>query len=109
MTGRDCTQPLTTHYFPTLHQFQYEYEDGLQPSGAQVRYQYNEEVFPGYSSKGYAVFNDIQNEVRYELAVFKSSVYRIVIRYVNLNNFNVTASILIQSENPLEVDQKYVV
>lgn len=106
ITGRDCTQPLTTHYFPTLHQFQYEYEDGSQPSGAQVRYQYDEEIFPGYSSKGYAVFNDIQNEVRNELTVFKSSLYRIVIRYVNLNDFNVTASILIQSENPLEVDQK---
>ncbi|XP_037900995.1 laminin subunit alpha [Glossina fuscipes] len=105
VTGRACTQPLTTHYFPTLHQFQYEYENGYQPSGAQVRYQFDESVFPGFSNKGYAVFNDIQNEVRNELTVFKSSVYRIVIRYVNQNTFNVTASILIQSENPLEVDQ----
>ncbi|XP_034480299.1 laminin subunit alpha [Drosophila innubila] len=105
INGRACTQPLTTHYFPTLHQFQYEYEDGSQPSGAQVRYQYDDEVFPGFSSKGYAVFSDIQNEVRNELTVFKSSVYRIVIRYMNSNEKNVTASILIQSENPLEVDQ----
>ncbi|XP_037946379.1 laminin subunit alpha-like [Teleopsis dalmanni] len=105
VTGRACTQPLTTHYFPTLHQFQYEYEDGSQPSGAQVRYQYDEDVFPDFSSKGYAVFNDIQNEVRNDLNVFKSSVYRIVIRYVNPNPENVTANILIQSENPLEVDQ----
>ncbi|EDV96510.1 laminin subunit alpha [Drosophila grimshawi] len=105
VTGRACTQPLTTHYFPTLHQFQYEYEDGSQPSGAQVRYQYDDAIFPDFSSKGYAVFNDIQNEVRNDLTVFKSSVYRIVIRYKNPNEKNVTASILIQSENPLEVDQ----
>lgn len=105
VTGRGCTQPLTTHYFPTLHQFQYEYEEGSQPSGAQVRYQYDENVFPGFSSKGYAVFNDIQNEVRNEFMVKKSSLYRIVIRYVNQNPYNVTANILIQSENPLEVDQ----
>ncbi|ALC44510.1 LanA [Drosophila busckii] len=80
ITGRACTQPLTTHYFPTLHQFQYD-------------------------SKGYAVFNDIQNEVRSELTVFKSTLYRIIIRYMNPNDKNITASILIQSENPLEVDQ----
>lgn len=106
VTGRACTQPLTTHYFPTLHQFQYEYEDGHQPSGALVRYQSNDQDFPEFSSKGYAVFADIQNEVRNELTVVKSSVYRVVIRYMNPNEKNVTASILIQSENPLEVDQK---
>ncbi|SPP85142.1 laminin subunit alpha [Drosophila guanche] len=105
VTGRACTQPLTTHYFPTLHQFQYEYEDGTLPSGTQVRYDYAEQEFPGFSSKGYVVFNTIQNEVRNELTVFKSSLYRIVLRYVNPNDENVTATILIQSENPQEVDQ----
>lgn len=71
-----------------------------------MRYQYNESVFPDFSSKGYAVFNDIQNEVRNEVDVIKSSLYRIIIRYMNPTDKNVTANILIQSENPLEVDQK---
>lgn len=106
ITGLACTQPLTTHFFPTLHQFQYEYEDGTLPSGTQVRYDYDEEAFPGFSSKGYVVFNAIQNEVHNVVNVFKSSLYRIVLRYVNPNAENVTASISITSDNPLEVDQQ---
>nr|AAA28662.1 laminin A chain [Drosophila melanogaster] len=105
ITGLACTQPLTTHFFPTLHQFQYEYEDGSLPSGTQVRYDYDEAAFPGFSSKGYVVFNAIQNDVRNEVNVFKSSLYRIVLRYVNPNAENVTATISVTSDNPLEVDQ----
>lgn len=105
ITGRTCSQPLTTHYFPTLYQFQFEYEDGYTPSGAHVRYQYNESSFPNFSSKGYAVFSNIQSEVINEVNIFKSSVYRMVIRYHNPTQANVTAAILITSDNPLEVDQ----
>ncbi|XP_055387187.1 laminin subunit alpha [Condylostylus longicornis] len=105
ITGRTCTQPLTTHYFPTLYQFQFEYEDGYTPSGAHVRYQYDNEQFPDFSGKGYAVFSGIQNKALNEINVFKSSVYRMVIRYVNPTDEDVVASILIQSDNPSEVDQ----
>jgi len=71
-----------------------------------VRYDYDEEAFPGFSSKGYVVFNAIQNEVRNRLNVFKSSLYRIVLRYVNPNPENVTATISVTSDNPQEVDQQ---
>lgn len=106
VTGRTCTYPLTTHYFPTLYQFQYEYEDGYTPSGAQVRYQFHEDVFPEFSKRGYAVFSGLQNEVINEVAIHKSSVYRLVIRYKNPTSENVIAQILITPDNPTELEQK---
>jgi laminin, alpha 3/5 len=96
---------LTTHYFPTLYQFQFEYEDGYTPSEGQVRYQFADDIFPGFSKKGYAVFSPLQNEIINEVTIFKSSVYRLIIRFINPNEENVVGTILIQSDNPLEVDQ----
>lgn len=80
IAGRTCTYPLTTHYFPTLYQFQFEYEDGYTSTGAQVRYQFDEDVFPGFSKIGYAVFSPMQSEVYNEVNIVKSSVYRLIIR-----------------------------
>lgn len=60
ITGRTCKEPLQTHYFPTLHQFLYEVEDGITPDKTPIRYKYDEDIFPGYSWKGYAVFSPIQ-------------------------------------------------
>lgn len=57
--GRRCDQPIAAHYFPTLHQFQFELEEGITPSGP-VRYRHSDEVFPGYSWKGYVVFSLLQ-------------------------------------------------
>lgn len=57
--GRRCDQPIRAHYFPTLHQFQYEVEEGLTQSGP-VRYRNSEQAFPGYSWKGYVVFSSLQ-------------------------------------------------
>lgn len=105
IAGRTCTRPLTTHYFPTLYQFQFEYEDGYTSTGAQVRYQFDEDVFPGFSKIGYAVFSPLQNEIYNEINILKSSVYRLIIRYINPNSESVVGNILIQSDNPLELDQ----
>ncbi|XP_058457360.1 laminin subunit alpha [Malaya genurostris] len=106
IAGRTCTYPLTTHYFPTLYQFQFEYEDGYTPSGAQVRYQFHDDVFPDFSKRGYAVFSNLQNEVINEVSVLKSSVYRLVIRYKNPTHENIIAQILITPDNPTELEQK---
>lgn len=57
--GRRCDRPIRAHYFPTLHQFKYEVEEGLTQSGP-VRYRNSEESFPGYSWKGYVVFSVLQ-------------------------------------------------
>ncbi|XP_053667229.1 laminin subunit alpha [Anopheles marshallii] len=106
VSGRTCSYPLTTHYYPTLYQYQFEYEDGYTQSGAQVRYQFHEDIFPGFSSRGYAVMSSLQNEVINEVSVLKSSVYRLVIRYKNPNPDSVVATILITPDNPTEVEQK---
>lgn len=103
--GRTCSYPLTTHYFPTLYQNQFEFEDGYTPSGTNVRYQFDEEQFPSFSKRGYAKFSIIQSEVISEVNIFKSSVYRMVIRFVNPTEENIVAQILITSDNPNEVDQ----
>lgn len=87
---------MTTHYFPTLHQNQFEYEDGYGPNGAHVRYEFEESVFPGFSKRGYAKFTKVHNEVSNEVTIIRSSVYRIVIRYVNPTNENIIANILIK-------------
>lgn len=105
VAGRRCSSPLTTHYFPTLYQNQFEYEDGYTQTGAQVRYQFDEETFPDFSKRGYAKFSTLQSEVNNEVTIFKSSVYRLVIRYVNPTDENILAQILITSDNPSEVDQ----
>ena len=60
VTGRSCDQPLQLHYFPTLHQYQYEAEDGYTPTRSPVRFGYDQHNFPDFSWRGYAVFSQIQ-------------------------------------------------
>lgn len=96
ITGRNCSETVTTHYFPTLHQNQFEFEDGYTPSGAHVRYEFEESTFPGFSKRGYAKFTKLQSEVINEVNIIRSSVYRIVIRYVNPTDKNIIANILIK-------------
>lgn len=105
ISGQRCSHPLSTHYYPTLHQNQFEFEDGYTPSGAHVRYEFEEWQFPGFSKRGYAKFTKLQNEVLNEVNILRSSVYRIIIRFVNPTNENIVANILITSDNPSEVDQ----
>lgn len=105
ITGRTCSETITTHYYPTLHQNQFEFEDGYTPSGANVRYEFDEAQFPGFSKRGYAKFTKLQSELINEVNIIRSSVYRIVIRYVNPTNEDVIANIFIKSDNPIELDQ----
>lgn len=105
VTGLTCSHPVTTHYYPTLHQFQFEFEDGYTSSGTQVRYEFEESQFPGFSKRGFAKFTTLQPEVLSEVNIFRSSVYRMVIRYLNPSNESIVATILITSDNPAEVDQ----
>ncbi|CRK95483.1 CLUMA_CG008952, isoform A [Clunio marinus] len=105
ITGRDCTRPLQLHYYPTLYQFKFEYEDGSTSTGAQVRYQFDEDVFPEFSKIGYAVFSQLQSEVTNNVDIQKSSFYRLIIRYLNPTSEAIVADILIQSDNPANLDQ----
>lgn len=109
VTGLTCKEPLKTHYFPTLHQFQYEAENGATPSNSPVRYGFSDEVFPGYSWKGYAVFSQIQDEIIHYIHIHKSSLYRMVLRYINPNNEAILGKITITPDNPSEIEQEFLV
>ncbi|XP_035223568.1 laminin subunit alpha-like, partial [Stegodyphus dumicola] len=93
ISGRKCDKPLQTHYFPTLFQHQFEIEDGRTPVGTQVRYGYEENIFPGFSWRGYAVFSDIQKEVLLDLFVEKPSLYEVYFHYLNFGGENVFGTI----------------
>ncbi|XP_059055423.1 laminin subunit alpha [Achroia grisella] len=104
--GRRCDRPIQAHYFPTLHQFQYEVEEGLTQSGP-VRYRNNERVFPGYSWKGYVVFTLLQNEVINIVHILsKSSLYRMVVKYANPLRDPVIATIIITPESVVDITQQ---
>lgn len=60
VSGRACDYPHTNHFFPTLFQHQFEIEDGHTPGGSLVRFAYHDDVFPGYSWRGYAIFSQTQ-------------------------------------------------
>lgn len=109
VTGLTCKEPLKAHYFPTLHQYQYEAEDGKTRSGSPVRYGFTEDLFPGYSWKGYAVFSNLQDEIILGVNITKSSLYRMVLRYVNPNNEPILGSITITPDNPSGVEQQFKV
>lgn len=48
------------HFFPTLYQHMYEMEDGHTESGGAVRYAFDENVFPQFSWRGYAILSRLQ-------------------------------------------------
>ncbi|KAI8431212.1 hypothetical protein MSG28_001250 [Choristoneura fumiferana] len=104
--GRRCSQPIRAHYFPTLHQFKYELEEGYTPSGA-VRYRDSQEAFPGHSWKGYVVFSLLQNEVISIVQIQKSSLFRMVIKYANPIKDPVVATIVVTPESVGEIQQTY--
>ncbi|CAK1588443.1 unnamed protein product [Parnassius mnemosyne] len=104
--GRRCDRPIRAHYFPTLHQFQYEVEEGLTQSGP-VRYRDSEEVFPGYSWKGYVVFSVLQNEVINVVHISKSSLYRMVLKYANPLKDPVITTIIITPESVVDTQQMF--
>lgn len=105
VTGRTCKEPLQTHYFPTLYQYQYEVEDGRTLENNRVRYAHNEQVFPNYSWKGYAVFSMLQKEVIQDIYIFKPSLYRMVLRFVNPKPNTVVGGIMITPDNPNDIEQ----
>ena len=72
-------RPASQHYYPTLLQIQAEMEDGMSiptksgpgqdvlspevsvsDNGTPARFGFDENVFPGYSWRGYATMSDLQ-------------------------------------------------
>ncbi|KAL7292410.1 hypothetical protein TKK_0013999 [Trichogramma kaykai] len=107
--GRTCDEPMRAHYFPTLHQFQYEAEEGRTPNNRSVRYKFDEDLFPGFSWQGYAVFSSLQNKIIHEIDIQKSSLYRMVLRYVNPNSEPILGSVTITPDSHTEAEQHFEV
>ncbi|KAJ8973563.1 hypothetical protein NQ317_009587 [Molorchus minor] len=105
VSGRTCKEPLQAHYFPTLYQYQYEIEDGHTPENSRVRYAHDENVFPYFSWRGYAVFSIVQKEVIQDIFIYKPSLYRLVLRFVNNNPNTVIGGIRIVPDNPNDIEQ----
>ncbi|XP_013408769.1 laminin subunit alpha isoform X2 [Lingula anatina] len=104
VNGRRCDKPLNTHFFPTLYQHQYELEDGRTPQNTAVRYGYDDNTFPGYSWRGYAILSRIQPEVIVDASLTKSSLYRIIYRYVNRGPSDITADIVVTPQLETSTD-----
>lgn len=91
ITGLKCSETHEGTYFPTLYQFLYEAEDWFNPTGSQARFGYDEELFPNYSWRGYAAFNNLQKEIFTNISISKFSIYRVIVNYVNRNSEPVNA------------------
>ncbi|XP_050725715.1 laminin subunit alpha-like isoform X5 [Eriocheir sinensis] len=109
VTGQQCDEPLQLHYFPTLYQLQYEAEDGHTPHNTAVRFAYDENVFPGYSWRGYAVFSDIQKEIIQEVYIEKPSTYRMVMFYHNPSDRTIVGKVTLTPDNPSDIEQEFEV
>lgn len=107
INGRTCREPLQAHYFPTLYQFKYEVEDGRTPINSPVRYGFIEHEFPNFSWKGYAVFSTLQNQIIRDVYIEKPSLYRMVLHYVNPNQESVHGIVMINPDNPTDIEQKF--
>ncbi|XP_031783644.1 laminin subunit alpha [Nasonia vitripennis] len=107
--GKTCNKPMRAHYFPTLHQYQYEAEDGHSPNNRSVRYGFDEDIFPGYSWKGYASFSPLQDKIINEIEIEKPSLYRMVLRYVNRNTEPVIGKITITPDSHYDPEQSFSV
>lgn len=105
INGRQCDKALQTHYFPTLYQHQFEIEDGRTPANTQVRFGFDENIFPGYSWRGYAIFSDIQKEVLMDIYVEKPSLYQIIFHYLNFGGENVIGTITFTPEGFSDIQQ----
>ena len=94
--GRQCNEVQDTYYVPTMHQFQYEIEDGYRADGSQVRFAYDDAKFPGYSWRGYGAFSQLQDEVLQDISLDTASVYRMVLRYTNPNPTPIIAEVRVE-------------
>nr|XP_054596449.1 laminin subunit alpha-3 isoform X2 [Nothobranchius furzeri] len=97
VTGRRCTEPAPSFYFPTLHQLKIEVEDGTTPNARPVRFGFNPNEFPGFSWRGYAIMSPAQSDVRVTVHVDvkdgRQNLFRVVLRFINPNSISVTGNI----------------
>ncbi|GMR41651.1 hypothetical protein PMAYCL1PPCAC_11846, partial [Pristionchus mayeri] len=93
VTGVRCDEPLQHHYFPTLWHHQYEAEDGHTPENRGVRFAWDPEIFPNFSSRGFAVFSPIQETILINFDAPKATVSRILLKVHNPSNVTMNAQL----------------
>ena len=94
--GRICNQCKDLYWNLQITNpfgYQYEAEDWRNPTGSPARFGYEESKFPEYSWRGYATFTDLQKEIITNLTIQKHSIYRAIIRFVNLNSETISGSL----------------
>ncbi|XP_051943762.1 laminin subunit alpha-3 isoform X3 [Hippocampus zosterae] len=95
--GLKCTRPAPGYYFPTLHQFKFEVEDGTTANGRPVRFGYDPREFPEFSWRGYAELSPAQSEVRVIVHVewkdARRNLFRVVLRFTNPSPATVSGSV----------------
>ncbi|KAK2708492.1 hypothetical protein QYM36_014189 [Artemia franciscana] len=107
--GRACDEPLQLHYFPTLHQMLFEAEDGYTPASRSApRYAYDENQFPNYSWRGYAVYSNLQQEISYDIEFEKPMIYRVIFHYINPNSESIPVKVSLISDNQNSEEQVFV-
>lgn len=86
--GQKCDRPAFGYYLPSMHQFKYELEDGYsnQKRDKNVRYEFDESVFPEFSWKGYVHLNKAIGEVSQDILIKEPGTYRMIVRYSNKNS-----------------------
>ncbi|VDK44418.1 unnamed protein product [Anisakis simplex] len=95
ITGRECNKPIVNHYFPTLWHNQYEAEDGMTADNRSVRFAIDENQFPNFSWRGFAVFSPIQDEIIIDVIVHRASLYRLLFHHANPTQVNVDAEVFL--------------
>jgi hypothetical protein len=86
--GQKCDRPAFGYYLPSMHQFKYELEDGYsnQKRDKNVRYEFDESVFPEFSWKGYVHLNKAIGEVSQDISIKEPGTSRMIVRYSNKNS-----------------------
>ncbi|KAF8358536.1 epi-1, partial [Pristionchus pacificus] len=107
VTGVRCDEPLQHHYFPTLWHHQYEAEDGHTPDNRGVRFAWDPEIFPNFSSRGFAVFSPIQDTILINMEAPKATVSKILLKVHNPSNVTMTAQVTLSraAATPGETEQ----
>ena len=108
MRGRTCNEVMDMHYVPDLYQYQHEIEDGYRLDLSPVRFDFKQSRFPGFSWRGYAGFNQLQDEVLQNVSITKASTYNTVLRYQNPNEEPVMGTVTITGEDGVPTEHQFV-
>lgn len=97
--GLNCDQPMPGYFVPNLHQLKFEIEDGISKE-KQVRYIFDEQIFPKFSWKGYVHLNKVAGVVSQNVTIEKAGTYRLIVKYLNKNTSIAELSIRVKDNSP---------